>query len=49
VPYDDGFKEDFVEILPVEALKVFNQKNPRPDNALQGDEAVMNYLGIEIE
>lgn len=49
VPYDDGFKEDFVEVLPIEALKVFNQKNPRPDNALQGDEAVMNYLGLVME
>jgi hypothetical protein len=49
VPYDDGFKEDFVEVLPMEALKVFNQKNPRPDNALQGDDAVMNYLGLVME
>jgi hypothetical protein len=49
VPYDDGFKEDFVEVLPIEALKVFDQKNPRPDNALQGDEAVMNYLGLVME
>lgn len=49
VPYDDGFKEDFVEILPVEALKVFNQKNPRPDNAIQGDEAVMRFLGIGMQ
>jgi hypothetical protein len=49
VPYDDGFKEDFVEILPVEALKVFTQKNPRPNNALQGDEAVMQFLGIALD
>ncbi len=49
VPYDDGYKEDFVTILPMEALKVFNTKNPRPDDVLQGDEAVMKYLKIQLK
>ena len=49
VPYDDGYKEDFVTILPMEALKVFNTINPRPDDVLQGDEAVMKYLNIELK
>lgn len=46
VPYENGFKERFVEILPEADLKVFNEKHPLPKNALKGDEAVMKYLGI---
>ena len=48
VPYDDGYKEDFVKILPPEELKVFTGEHPRPANALQGDDAVMEYLGIGL-
>lgn len=48
VPYDEGFREDFVKILPPEELKVFSDKNPKPANMLQGDEAVMNALMISI-
>jgi len=46
IPYDDGYKEDFVTILPMEALKVFNEKYPRPNNCLLGNNAVTNYLGL---
>lgn len=46
IPYDDGFQEDFVTILPPEDLKVFDTDHPRPNNVLQGDEAVMDYLKI---
>ena len=46
VAFKDGYKEDFVSILKKEELKVFNEKNPFPTNSIQGDEAVMNYLGI---
>ena len=46
IPYDDGYQEDCVSILPVEKLKVFNRSNPRPGDALQGDDAVMDYLRI---
>ena len=46
VPFDRGVKEDFVTILPAEDLKVFNAENPVPDNALKGDDAVMNYLKL---
>jgi len=49
VPYDDGYKEDFVKILPREDLEVFNSEHPRPKNMLQGDDAVINYLGIKID
>jgi dienelactone hydrolase len=43
LPYDDGYKEDFVTILPAEDLKVFNSKN-KPTNLLKGDKAVLKYL-----
>ena len=49
LPYDNGYKEDFVKILEPEQLKVFNQGHPLPVQALQGDEAVMDYLGIYNE
>lgn len=46
LPYENGFQEDFVEILEPDQLKVFNQDQPMPSSALQGDYAVMHYLGI---
>lgn len=46
---DGVYKEDFVTILPPEKLKVFNENHPRPENLLQGDQAVMEYLGIGIK
>tara|TARA_R110002049_G_scaffold243170_2_gene416944 strand:- start:2479 stop:3642 length:1164 start_codon:yes stop_codon:yes gene_type:complete len=46
VPYLEGYKEDFIKILPPEDLLVFGNDNPRPKNVLQGDEAVMQYLKI---
>ncbi|MGB5436160.1 MAG: acetylxylan esterase [Maribacter sp.] len=49
IPYDDGYKEDFVTVLPPEELKVFNKNNPKPDNLLQGYEAVMKYLDISLK
>jgi dienelactone hydrolase len=49
VPYNEGYDESFVTILPAEMLKVFTENNPRPANSLQGDEAVMEYLGINPE
>lgn len=47
VPYNEGFDEDFVEILLQDKLKVFNEHSPKPDNMLKGDEAVMKFLEIE--
>jgi dienelactone hydrolase len=49
VPYDDGYQEGFVSILPVNDLKVFDETHPKPNNVLQGDEAVMKYLNINLE
>lgn len=49
LPYDNGFKEDFVDILQPVKLKVFDPEHPLPDSALQGDEAVMDFLQIYNE
>ena len=46
LPYDNGYREDFVSILEPDQLKVFDAEHPLPDSALQGDEAVMIFLGI---
>lgn len=48
LPYDNGFKEDFVTILEQEQLKVFNADHPLPAGALKGDQAVIDYLKINI-
>ncbi len=47
IPYNEGWDESFVTILPPEDLKVFNDEHPRPKGALQGDEEVMAYLGFK--
>ncbi|MGB3781036.1 MAG: acetylxylan esterase, partial [Tunicatimonas sp.] len=47
VPYDEGYQEDFVTVLSADQLKVFSEKTPKPKDLLQGDEAVINYLGID--
>jgi dienelactone hydrolase len=47
LPYDNGFREDFVTLLPPDALKVFDAEHPRPADALEGDEAVMAVLGFK--
>ena len=49
IPYDDEYQEDFVTILPPENLKVFNAENPRSEKLLQGNQAVMEYLKIEVK
>lgn len=46
IPYEEGFNEDFVTILPKQELCVFDEEHPPPLNMLQGDEAVLNYLRI---
>ena len=47
LPYNKGFGEDFVSILEAADLNVFDSDHPLPGHALQGDEAVMDYLGIQ--
>ncbi|MGW8315418.1 MAG: alpha/beta hydrolase family protein [Bacteroidales bacterium] len=46
LPYDNGFREDFVTVLPADALEVFDAGHPRPEDALEGDDAVMEFLGF---
>ena len=46
LPYENGFLEDFVRVLPREQLMVFDAAHPRPADALEGDEAVMELLGF---
>jgi uncharacterized protein len=46
VATQDGYNEDFVTILSKEELYVFDKNVARPANLLQGDDAVMAYLGI---
>lgn len=44
VPYDEGFNEDFVKILPKNDLSVFGEDQSIPENALYGNEAVINAI-----
>ncbi len=44
VPYDNGFNEDFVKLGYKNDLSVFNEQNPMPENALNGDEEVISFL-----
>ena len=46
VPFGSTFEEDFVTVLPRGALSVFDAEHPLPTGCLEGDEAVMKYLGI---
>jgi len=46
VTWDPTIDESFVTILPPNQLRVFTEENPRPADALQGNEAVMNYLNL---
>jgi dienelactone hydrolase len=46
IPYDDGFLEHFVTILPNSYLHVFDDDYPLPDHALLGNEAIMSFLNI---
>jgi hypothetical protein len=47
VEFKPTIREDFVTILPESQLKVFTDENPRPANALMGDEAIINYLNLD--
>lgn len=49
LPYDNGYREDFVTVLEPDQLKAFDAAHPLPVQALQGDQAVMDYLNIHVE
>jgi hypothetical protein len=44
LPYQNGFKEDFVTLLTRKELSVFGEHYHFPSNALQGNEAVIEFL-----
>ncbi|WP_422081952.1 alpha/beta hydrolase family protein [Ulvibacterium sp.] len=46
VPYENGYREDFVTLLDKEDLKVFNNEHPIPGNALKGNLQIMEFLGF---
>ncbi|MDH4089194.1 MAG: acetylxylan esterase [Cyclobacteriaceae bacterium] len=48
VSYNGGYKEDFPTFLTKDELNVFSVDHPFPPSSLQGDEAVMRYLGIGL-
>ena len=48
IPYKEGYKEDFVKILHESDLKVFDNQHPLPKDALQGGQAILKYLNIEL-
>ena len=47
VQYNNGYGEDFVTLLSQEQLKVFSKENPIPPGALEGNEAVIDYLKMD--
>lgn len=51
LPYSNGgigdrFSEDFITVLPDDSLKVFDKKTPRPNDAIIGNDNVMDLLKI---
>jgi hypothetical protein len=44
VRFDPTIQEDFVTFLTRDQLSVFTEEFPLPEDALMGDEAVMEYL-----
>lgn len=48
IPYAGGYQEDFVTLLPREALCAFTADYPQPVDSLQGNAAVMDYLKITL-
>lgn len=47
LPYDEGFRENFVTVLPNRYLDVFTPDHPMPTDALMGNAAVIDYLKID--
>lgn len=47
IPYQDGFDESFVTLLSADELRVFNNKYSIPSHALNGDEAVMEFVNLK--
>jgi hypothetical protein len=48
IPYDDGYKEDFIKIFPKKDLQVFIDKNSSTENELKDIESILEYLDINL-
>lgn len=47
VSWTPTVNEDFVTILPPEELRVYTEDNPMPEDALMGNQAIMDYLNLK--
>ncbi|MFV0593241.1 MAG: alpha/beta hydrolase family protein [Draconibacterium sp.] len=47
LPYNYGYDESFVTVFEPDELRVFNEKNPLPANALQGNKTLIKYLNLK--
>jgi dienelactone hydrolase len=47
VQWTPTVNEDFVTILPENQLRVYTNDDPMPDDALMGNEAIINYLNLK--
>lgn len=47
VLWTPSINEDFVTILPPDQLRVYTKDHPVPSDALRGNKAIMDYLGLK--
>lgn len=47
LPYNYGFDESFVTVLPKDDLRIFDKEHPIPVNTLKGNESVIKYLNLK--
>lgn len=47
VEWNPTVNEDFVTILPENQLRVYDNANPLPEDALIGDEEILEYLDLK--
>ncbi len=47
VTWSPAVQEDFVTILPPDELRVYTKDNPMPEDALIGNQAIMDYLKLK--
>jgi dienelactone hydrolase len=47
VDWTPSVNEDFVTILPQNQLKIYDENNPIPADALKGDDAIIKYLNLK--
>ena len=47
VEWTPSVNEDFVTILPENQLRIYDERNPLPSDALQGNDAIIKYLDLK--